>query len=34
MPDMVVLPDGTDATKLVQEAEKFLTENTFAKYDV
>ena len=33
-PEKIMLEDGTDATKLVKEAEKFLTETMFFKYDV
>lgn len=34
MPEKIILDDGTDATKIVHEAEKFLTETMFFKYDV
>ena len=33
-PEKVILKDGTDATKLVKEAESFLTKTMFFKYEV
>ena len=34
IPEKVVLADGTDATELVHEAEKFLNDNSFFQYEV
>ena len=33
IPDAVILADGTDATELVHQAERFLNENSFFQYD-
>lgn len=33
IPDVVILPDGTNATELVHQAEQFLNENSFFQYD-
>lgn len=34
IPGKVILADGTDATELVHDAEKFLNDNSFFQYDV
>lgn len=34
IPDAVILPDGTDATELVHQAEQFLNENSFFQYNL